>query len=229
MLKYVLCPIHRAGWPFIGVAFAVTVALTLVLPGLAWLAALATVFCVYFFRDPPRVTPQRQGLVISPADGLVTAIEAVPPPAELQLGEHPLTRISIFLSVFDVHVNRVPADGKVTASVYRPGRFFNAALDKASSDNERQSIALETSDGRALAFVQIAGLIARRIICNLADGQRVRAGDRFGLIRFGSRVDVYLPEGTAPLVAVGQRMIGGETVIADLATQEGPRPGEIRP
>lgn len=228
MLKYVITPIHPAGWPFIGIALAVTVVLGLFSGPVFWLGVALTLFCLYFFRDPVRVTPQRQGLVVSPADGVVTAIERAPPPPELGLAPHPLTRISVFLSVLDVHVNRVPADGKVLASAYHPGRFFNAALDKASEHNERQSVSLQTPDGRIVVCVQIAGLIARRIICDLKAGQEVLAGARFGLIRFGSRTDVYLPDGTAPLVAVGQRMIGGETVLADLATQEGPRPGEAR-
>ena len=228
MLKYVITPIHPAGWPFIGIALAFTVVLGLFSGPVFWLGVALTLFCLYFFRDPVRVTPQRQGLVVSPADGVVTAIERAPPPPELGLAPHPLTRISVFLSVLDVHVNRVPADGKVLASAYHPGRFFNAALDKASEHNERQSVSLQTPDGRIVVCVQIAGLIARRIICDLKAGQEVLAGARFGLIRFGSRTDVYLPDGTAPLVAVGQRMIGGETVLADLATQEGPRPGEAR-
>ena len=228
MLKYVITPIHPAGWPFVGIAAALAVVLGLFSSLLFWLGVALTLFCLYFFRDPQRVTPQRQGLVVSPADGVVTAIERAPPPPELGLEPHPLTRISVFLSVLDVHVNRVPTDGTILAAAYHPGRFFNAALDKASEHNERQSVSLRTPDGRIVAFVQIAGLIARRIICDLKAGQEVRAGARFGLIRFGSRTDVYLPDGTAPLVAVGQRMIGGETVLADLATQEGARPGEVR-
>ncbi len=228
MLKYVITPIHPAGWPFVGIAAVIALVLGLISSLLLWLGIALILFCLYFFRDPVRVTPQRQGLVVSPADGVVTAIERAPPPPELGLEAHPLTRISVFLSVLDVHVNRVPADGSIVASAYHPGRFFNAALDKASEHNERQSVSLKTPDGRIIVFVQIAGLIARRIICELKEGQEVRAGERFGLIRFGSRTDVYLPDGTAPLVAVGQRMIGGETVLADLATQEGPRPGEVR-
>ena len=228
MLKYVIAPIHQAGWPFIGLALAATLGLALLWQPLVWPGLAAVFFCIYFFRDPVRMTPVRQGLVVSPADGIVTAIERAAPPPELEMEEHPLTRISVFLSVLDVHVNRVPADGTVLKSAYHPGQFLNAAMDKASELNERQSVSLQTGDGRVIAFVQIAGLIARRIICDLKEGQQVRAGERFGLIRFGSRTDVYLPDGTAPLVAVGQRMIGGETVMADLATQEGPRPGEAR-
>jgi phosphatidylserine decarboxylase len=228
LLKYVITPIHPAGWPFVGIAVAIALVLGLISSLLLWLGIALILFCLYFFRDPVRVTPQRQGLVVSPADGVVTAIERAPPPPELGLEAHPLTRISVFLSVLDVHVNRVPADGSVMASAYHPGRFFNAALDKASEHNERQSVSLKTSDGRIIVFVQIAGLIARRIICDLKEGQDVRAGERFGLIRFGSRTDVFLPDGASPLVTVGQRAVGGETVLADLAASEGPREAEER-
>ena len=164
MLKYVIAPIHQAGWPFIGVALAATLGLALLWQPLVWPGLAAVIFCVYFFRDPVRMTPVRQGLVVSPADGIVTAIERAPPPAELEMEAHPLTRISVFLSVLDVHVNRVPADGTVLKSAYHSGQFLNAAMDKASELNERQSVSLKTGDGRVIAFVQIAGLIARRII-----------------------------------------------------------------
>ena len=228
MLKDFLIPIHPAGWPFLAAALLVAgLGLVLWLP-LVWVGLAAAGFCAYFFRDPERITPVRPGLVVSPADGLVSAVKQAVPPEELGLGSAPLMRISIFLSIFDVHINRVPADGTISALAYRPGKFVNAVLDKASSDNERQSVRLTTPEGKEIAFVQIAGLIARRIICNLSEGQAVRAGERFGLIRFGSRADIYLPEGTAPLVAPGQRMIGGESVIADLGSGEGPRPGEVR-
>lgn len=221
-------PLHRAGWPFVA-AFAVATAL------LAWLwwplgivGLVLTLWCAWFFRDPPRVTPLRPGLVISPADGRVQAIVPAVPPAELGLGDGARIRVSIFLSLFDVHINRVPADGAIMRTAYRPGRFVNAALDKASEDNERMAVALRLPDGRELAFVQIAGLVARRIICTLKTGQTVRAGERFGLIRFGSRADIYLPAGVAPLVVVGQRAVGGETVLADLASAEPARLGEVR-
>ncbi len=223
-----LVPIHRAGWPFVAIFLVVSLALGYAAEPLFWLGLVATAWCVYFFRDPPRHTPQRAGLVVAPADGRVQWVGPATPPAELGLGDGQLTRISIFLNIFDVHINRIPVDGTVTKLEYHPGKFLNAALDKASEDNERQSALIETADGQRLGVVQIAGLVARRIVCDLKDGQEVRAGERFGLIRFGSRTDVYLPDGTAPLVAVGQRMIGGETVLADLATQEGPRPGEVR-
>jgi phosphatidylserine decarboxylase len=228
VLKDVLIPIHRAGWPFIGAALVAAVVLSLFWEPLFWIGLLAAAFCTYFFRDPERITPARAGLVVSPADGLVSAVESVVPPHELNMGDAPRTRVSIFLNVFDVHINRVPADGVISGLAYHKGTFVNAALDKASDQNERQSVRMTTADGRDIAFVQIAGLIARRIVCDLVQGQAVRAGERFGLIRFGSRTDVYLPDGVAPLVAPGQRMIGGETVVADLESSEGPRGGEVR-
>jgi phosphatidylserine decarboxylase len=227
-VKTVLVPINRAGWPFIGLFAAVSAALAYAAPPLGWAGLVLTLWCVYFFRDPDRVTPGRPGLVISPADGVVQSIvEAVPPP-ELDMGETPLVRIAVFMNVFDVHVNRVPCDGTITRLAYRPGKFFNASLDKASEFNERQGVRLTTGDGLNLAFVQIAGLIARRIKCQISEGQAVRAGERFGLIRFGSRVDVYLPVGVAPLVIPGQRAVAGETVLADMNSQEPARSGSIR-
>jgi phosphatidylserine decarboxylase len=228
VLKDFLVPIHRAGWPFVAASLLLAVILAVIWPPLVWVGLLAAGFCAFFFRDPPRVVPLRAGLVVSPADGLVSAVGSAVPPKELGMGDNPRPRVSIFLSVFDVHINRVPAEGTVSALAYRKGRFVNASLDKASEDNERQSVRLTTGDGRDMAFVQIAGLIARRIVCHLSDGQAVRAGERYGLIRFGSRTDIFLPEGVAPLVAPGQRMIGGESVIADLNSDEGPRPGEER-
>jgi phosphatidylserine decarboxylase len=224
----VLAPINQAGWPFIAIAAALTILLSWLWPPLGWIGAAATAWTVYFFRDPHRVTPTRPGLVVSPADGIVQPILKAPPPAELGMGTEPLTRISIFLNVFDVHVNRVPADGEVVTTNYRPGKFVNAALDKASEDNERMSVRLRLPDAREIAFVQIAGLVARRIVCDLKPGQQVIAGERFGLIRFGSRCDVYLPDGVAPLVAAGQRAVAGETVLADLTSNEPPRAGEVR-
>jgi phosphatidylserine decarboxylase len=228
VLDTVIVPINRAGWPFIVAAFVIAVVLGFLWAPLFWLGFLATAFCVYFFRDPPRVTPTREGLVISPADGRLEMIEQAPPPPELEMGDEPLTRVSVFLNVFDVHVNRVPLGGVVEGLSYRPGKFLNAALDKASEENERMSVKVESEDGRQIAFVQIAGLIARRIKCDLKLGNRVATGEVFGLIRFGSRMDVYLPQGVQPLVALGQRMVAGETVIADLQTQEPQRVGEKR-
>ena len=228
MLKDFLVPVHRAGWPFVAVCALAALGFFLFYPPLGWAAAALTAFCAFFFRDPERIVPVRSGLAISPADGLVSAVDSVPPPAELDMGTQSLTRVSVFLSVFDVHINRVPCDGTVTALAYHHGKFLNAALDKASEENERQAMRLTLDDGRHVAVVQIAGLIARRIICNLHEGQRVRAGERFGLIRFGSRTDIYLPAGVASLVAPGQRMIGGETVVADLMSDETQRGGEAR-
>ncbi len=228
VLKYVLVPINRAGWPFIAGALLLSVVFALIWPPLVVPGLLLSAFCTYFFRDPDRYVPVRPGLVVSPADGLVSAVEPATPPAELGMGDVSLMRVSIFLSVFDVHVNRIPTGGEITELAYHEGAFLNAAEDKASDLNERQSVRMKTTDGRDIVFVQIAGLIARRIICTLKHGQSVRAGERFGLIRFGSRTDVYLPDGVAPMVAVGQRMIGGETVIADLTSDEEIRVGEIR-
>jgi phosphatidylserine decarboxylase len=195
---------------------------------LGWLGVILTLWCAFFFRNPDRVTPVRDGLVVSPADGVVQMIVAAPPPLELAMGDAPMTRISIFMNVFNVHVNRIPLGGKVLKRVYSPGKFFNASLDKASVFNERMAVRLGLDDGREIAFVQIAGLIARRIRCDLGEGQLVRTGERFGLIRFGSRVDVYLPQGVAPLVMVGQTAVAGETVLADLAGTESERQGDVR-
>ncbi len=220
--------IHREGWPFIGIFAAATLVLFFAAKPLGWLGVVLTAWCAYFFRDPERVTPARQGLVISPADGLVQTIGHAAPPPELGMDPAPLVRIGIFMNVFDVHVNRVPADATVAAVAYHPGRFFNASLDKASEHNERNAVRLRLADGRELAVVQIAGLIARRIKCYIGENLPVRAGQRFGMIRFGSRVDVYLPPGVNALVAEGQRAIGGETVLADLLSGETPRHGEVR-
>jgi len=228
VLSSVFVPIHRAGGPFLAI-FAVIAALL----GWLWLpllvpGGLLAAWCVYFFRDPARVTPVRGDLIVSPADGVVQMIEQVAPPAELDMGPAALTRVSVFMNVFNVHVNRIPADGTITKLSYRPGKFVNASLDKASVDNERQSVRMTMTGGQDIAFVQIAGLIARRILCDLADDQQVRTGERFGMIRFGSRVDVYLPKGVAPLVCVGQTSVAGETVLADLSSGEPNRKGEQR-
>ena len=220
----VLTPIHREGYRFIA-AFAIAALLLLLLwPPLGWLCVIATLWCAYFFRDPQRVTPQRPGLVISPADGRVSAIEEVRPPRELDLGEEPRLRVSVFMNVFDVHVNRAPVAGRVTRIAYTPGKFINAELDKASEDNERNGLAIEMSDGSSVGVVQIAGLVARRIVCFVAEGAELAAGERFGLIRFGSRLDIYLPPGKAAQVCVGQRAVAGETILCDLESGEGPRP-----
>ncbi|MEN0076044.1 MAG: phosphatidylserine decarboxylase [Paracraurococcus sp.] len=219
-LRLVLAPPHPAGRPFIYGGLAVAVLGGWLLGGwLFWLGLLFTLFCLYFFRDPHRVPPERERLVLAPADGHVVSVGPAVPPEELGLGPAARWRVAIFLSVLDVHVNRVPVEGVVTRIAYRHGKYLNASLDKASVDNERNAIALRLPDGRDMAVVQIAGLIARRILCDLREGDTVQAGDRFGIIRFGSRTDLYLPEGVRPLVAEGQTMIGGETVIADLAPE----------
>ncbi len=228
MLKSVLVPINRAGWPFIGILAAITALSAYYYQPLGWVGVILTFWCAYFFRDPDRTTPVRDGLVISPADGVVQSIGLAAPPAEIGLGDTPRNRISIFMNVFDVHVNRIPIAGRIVKLAYRQGKFFNASLDKASEFNERQSFHLKTEDGADVGVVQIAGLIARRIKCDLSEEQSMKAGERFGLIRFGSRVDVFLPNGVPPMVAVGQRAIAGETVIADFRAQEPARNGEIR-
>jgi phosphatidylserine decarboxylase len=219
----VLTPIHREGYRFIA-GFAVVALLLLMLwPPLGWLAVIATLWCAYFFRDPERVTPARPGLIISPADGHVSSIAEVVPPAELGLGAEPRTRISVFMNVFDCHVNRTPIAGRVTRIVYTPGKFINAELDKASEDNERNALAIEMADGTAIGVVQIAGLVARRIVCFVKEGDSLDTGERFGLIRFGSRLDVYLPPGRPAHVSLGQTAIAGETILCDLESGEGPR------
>jgi phosphatidylserine decarboxylase len=219
-------PVHREGWRFVAIAAAVTLVLYwLDLDFLALIALVVTCWCAYFFRDPDRVTPLKAGLVISPADGRISAIESVVPPPELDLAREPVTRISVFMNVFDVHINRSPIDARIAHIAYVPGRFLSADLDKASADNERQALTLELDDGRMLGVVQIAGLVARRIVKFVNDGDMLKAGERFGLIRFGSRVDVYLPAGVNALVVVGQRSVAGETVFADLALHEAERAG----
>jgi phosphatidylserine decarboxylase len=218
MLANFFIPILEDGWRFIAI-FA-GLAFLGALTGLAWLfwpLLLLMFWSIYFFRDPPRGVPQEDGLLIAPADGLIQMVTQSAPPAELGLGDQPLTRVSIFLSVFDVHINRAPCAGTVEVVAYRPGKFLNAAADKASDENERMAIALRRADGNLIGFVQIAGWVARRIVCYVKPGQAIVAGERFGHIRFGSRTDLYLPPGARLLVAPGQRMIGGETVMAELA------------
>ena len=219
-LRSQLVPIHPEGYPFIGAFALVSLILFWWWPPLGWIGVLATAWCTFFFRDPKRVTPVREGLIVAPADGRVSRVTNAVPPKDLELGERPLPRVSIFMSVFDCHVNRSPADGRIERIDYRAGKFLNAELDKASEDNERNALVIATPVGR-IGLVQIAGLIARRIVCFVREGQPIGAGERIGLIRFGSRVDVYLPEGASPLVAEGQTAIAGETVIADLKTNAG--------
>lgn len=218
-------PMHPEGRRFVTFFAAVTLLMFLVAPFLGWIGVGLTIWCYYFFRDPVRITPARDGLIVSPADGIVSLIERAVPPTELGLPDVALTRVSVFMSVFNCHVNRAPIAGQISAIAYRPGKFFNASLDKASADNERNSVCIDMVDGRQLAVVQIAGLVARRIVCFSAVGDTLLTGERFGLIRFGSRLDVYLPDGVEPMVSLGQSMIAGESILADLTSTEPARIG----
>jgi phosphatidylserine decarboxylase len=210
-----LVPVHREGLPFIGIFALVSLVLFWIWSPLGWIGTVLTIWCVLFFRDPERVTPVRDGVVVAPADGRVSQLINAVPPKELDLGDRALPRVSIFMSVFNCHVNRSPVTGRIEKIAYKAGTFINADLDKASEDNERNSFLIATGNGR-IGVVQIAGLIARRIVCFAHEGATVGAGERIGMIRFGSRVDIYLPEGTRALVAEGQTAVAGETVIADL-------------
>jgi phosphatidylserine decarboxylase len=215
-----LAPVHRDGHKFLAIAAGLALLFFLIWPPLAWLLVIVTLFVAYFFRDPDRVTPLREGLIIAPADGRISSVETVSPPAELGLGPEERVRISTFLSILDVHICRAPVAGRIVRSVYVPGAFFNAALDKASEENERRGLLVQRSDGSEVAAVMIAGLIARRILAFVHEGDSVGPGERIGLIRFGSRVDVYLPPGKHALIAVGQRAVAGETVFADTQSDE---------
>lgn len=210
-----MVPISPEGYPFIGIFALVTIFLFWVWTPLGWAGTVLTIWCVLFFRDPPRVTPMRDGVIVAPADGLISMVTSAAPPRELGLGDKLLPRVSIFMSVFNCHINRSPATGRLEKIIYQPGKFLNADLDKASLDNERNSLVIATGAGN-IGVVQIAGLVARRIVCFVREGQNLSAGERFGMIRFGSRLDIYLPEGVTPHVAVGQTAIGGETILADL-------------
>lgn len=226
MLKNILCPVHREGWLYVGLfALAAFIGFKFHMH-LGWIFLILTAWCAYFFRDPQRVTPIRAGLIISPADGLIQSISKVAPPEELHLPPTPLTRVSVFMNVFDVHINRAPIDATVKQVEYVPGKFFNASLDKASKYNERQIFLMTMPDGRDLIVVQIAGLVARRILRWVRTGDALRCGERMGMIRFGSRVDVYLPDGVMPMVIEGQRVYAGESVIADLQSAEPARTGK---
>lgn len=216
MLGTFIKPMHPEGIKFVAIFAIVAAALFFVFTPLGWLGVGVTVWCYYFFRDPERVTPTRPGLIVSPADGIVSLIEPAVPPSELGMDDLPLTRVSVFMNVFNCHVNRAPIAGEVVSVAYRPGKFFNASLDKASVDNERNSLCLKMQGGQQLAVVQIAGLVARRIVCFVKPGAQMQTGERFGLIRFGSRLDVYLPPDVDPMVSIGQTMVAGETVLADL-------------
>ncbi len=210
----IMTSIHKAGHPFIGIFLAASILLYMVLPALGWAGLILTLWCIYFFRDPERFIPDQEGILVSTGDGIVCSVSEAVPPVELGMGPDPVTRVTIFLSVFNVHVNRTPAAGKVTAVTYVEGKFLDAAHDNASELNERQLVRMTTEDGCDVAFTQVAGLVARRILCDLEDGQEVTRGERYGLIRFGSRNDIYLDKSQKALVKVGQTMIGGETVIA---------------
>lgn len=224
-VRNVLTPVHREGYPFIAVSAGAALILFLLRSPLAWPVVLLALWVAYFFRDPARVVPVRRGLVVSAADGTVASVDDAVPPPELGLGETPLPRVSVFMNVLNCHVNRAPVSGEIERIAYRPGAFLNAELDKASEKNERKCFRIAAEGDTAIGVVQIAGLVARRIVTFVEENEPVAVGDRIGLIRFGSRVDVYLPAGTRPLVAVGQTMLAGETVIADLegATATGER------
>jgi phosphatidylserine decarboxylase len=225
MLRQVLAPVHPDGWKFIGGAALASVILFLLWAPLGWLGLIVTLWMAYFFRDPWRVTPTRPGLIVSPADGIVVSLAPAPPPPELQMGSEPVPRIGVFLNLFDVHVARAPVQGRLAARRYTKGRFVNASLDKASEHNERLAVRMAPEEGPDIAFVLIAGLVARRIVCQAYEGQELAVGERIGLIRFGSRVDVYCPPPYVPLVVAGQRMVAGETVLADMRASEPQRQG----
>lgn len=226
--RYILPNINKEGWKFFGIFAGITALLAMVWEPLGVTGLVCTVWCYYFFRDPERVTPEIKDVVVSPADGIVQMITKVKAPEELDMGDEEFTRVSVFMSVFNVHVNRAPAEGTIGKAVYVPGKFLNASLDKASKDNERQLLTIKTAGGREIVVVQIAGLIARRILCFAKPGDKYKAGERFGLIRFGSRLDVYLPAGVEPLVCVGQTMVAGETVMANLSSGAKAVKGVIR-
>jgi phosphatidylserine decarboxylase len=228
MLRQVLAPIHPDGWKFITGATVAALILFLVWHPAGWAGLIVALWMAYFFRDPWRVTPTRPGLIVSPADGIVVSLGPAPPPPELLMGAAPVPRIGIFLNLLDVHIARAPVGGRVAARRYTKGRFVNASLDKASLDNERLAIRVAPDELPEIAVVLIAGLVARRIVCPLYEGQLISVGERIGLIRFGSRVDIYIPPPYVPLVALGQRMVAGETVLADRLTTKGlfPEPAQ---
>lgn len=216
MMSTFVKPMHPEGRKFVAIFGAITVALFLLWEPLGWIGVGLTVWVYYFFRDPERVVPDEAGVMVSPADGIVSLLEPAVPPSELGLGDAPITRVSVFMSVFNCHVNRIPAAGQITTVAYHHGKFLNASLDKASEQNERNGLTVELPDGRQYGVVQIAGLVARRIMCWSEEDTQMQRGERFGLIRFGSRLDIYLPSGAEPSVKIGQTMIAGETIIAKL-------------
>jgi phosphatidylserine decarboxylase len=217
--------LHPDGWRFVGIFAFFTVLLSFLSSFLGFIGVVLTSWCAYFFRNPARVVPSREGLIVSPADGKIVSIQTLIPPASFALGEESRVRISIFLNIFDVHVNRISLPGRIERIVYHQGLFLNASTERASDLNERNTLVIDIGNGNRIGITQIAGLIARRIRCDVRMDQQVSAGEVFGLIRFGSRVDVYLPTGINPLVVEGQRMIAGETVLADMSSHEEPRQG----
>lgn len=225
MLRKVLAPLHPDGGKFVLAGALAALLLFLLWTPAGWIAAAATLWIAYFFRDPWRVTPLRAGLLVSPADGIVVSVAPAAPPPELAMGDGEVVRIGIFLNIFDVHVTRAPLGGRVAALRYSKGRFVNASREDASRLNERMAIRVAPREGPEIAFVQVAGLVARRIVCDLHEGQQIAAGQRVGMIRFGSRVDVYCPAPYVAMVVAGQRMVGGETVLADRLAHEPPRQG----
>ena len=220
MMKIVAVPTHPEGWRFIAIFALITLSLAWLWAPLFWPGLGLTIWCYYFFRDPERAVPQREGLIVSPADGVVSLIVRMVPPTELDLGVEERVRVSVFMNVFNCHVNRAPIAGTIRKVVYHSGKFLNASLDKASEHNERNAITIEYADGKQIGIVQIAGLVARRILCWSKAGQDIATGERFGLIRFGSRLDVFLPAGVEPLVTLGQSTTAGETILADLNISE---------
>lgn len=221
--------LHKAGHPIIAGAVVATFLLGMIAAPLGYLGAIVTLFCLYFFRDPERVVPDGAGVMVSPADGRVLDVMEVIPPEELGLGDAPRMRITIFLSVFNVHVNRITAGGTIRKKLYYPGKFLHAAADKASTDNERLTLVVDLPEaGKDYAQVQIAGFVARRIICTVSEGEAVATGVRYGIIRFGSRADIYLPLGVTAQVVAGQTMIGGETLLADWRNDLAARTGTVR-
>ncbi len=224
-IRKTFVPIHREGYVFIAAFAAATLVLGIFSYTLFWIGLILTAWCIYFYRDPQRVTPTDDGLVVSPADGVVSAVGPAVPPRELNLGAEERIRVSVFMNVFSCHINRAPARGRIARIEHRPGKFLNAELDKASDENERNGLVIESPNG-SIAVVQVAGLVARRIVCWAEMGDSIAIGERFGLIRFGSRVDVYLPQGATPRVAIGQTAVGGETVIAEFGGE--PLPPLVR-
>lgn len=225
-IRNTFVPIHREGWPFIAAFFVVSVIFGWLWSPLFWIGLVLTAWCTYFFRDPERVTPTDDRLVVSPADGKISAVGPAVPPPELELGDGEMTRISVFMNVFSCHVNRAPVRGRITRIRHRPGKFLNAELDKASSENERNGLVIDSPNGD-VAAVQIAGLVARRIVCWAEEQTDTAVGERFGLIRFGSRVDVFLPESAVPRVSPGQTAIAGETVLAEFGGAQSTSPVRV--